>query len=180
MGQLRPLSAPFPKMPKPYTKSKKPVLTLAQRYDMADKKEQKRKAAEEKKLEEMQHREALKNIGREIRNEEQKQAEEGLPAKRAAELEHARREYKQKKLEKSGQTAVIQQPAVIQPIQAQPIQVKPIQAQPVQVKPAPAEDPDRTESDDDVRIIAVERIQPIKPVESKPPAKHNPDDSDTE
>ena len=103
--------------------------------------------------------EARKNLVKQIKQEKRDKTVQ----KRQATLDNRVEKIKQKR--GSPPDASTGQPDVIQP---------------TQVKPVPAEDPDRTESDDDVRIIAVERIQPIKPVESKPPAKHNPDDSDTE
>lgn len=133
MGQPRPLSAPSPKMPKPYTKSKKPEYTIEERYARADAKE------------------AKKNLVKQIKQEKRDKTVQ----KRQATLDKRVEQVKQKR--GSPPDVSTEQPAVIQRTQV--------------------DDPNRTDSDDDVRIIAVE---PIKPVESKPPAKHNPDDSDTE
>lgn len=100
-------------------------------------------------------KEAKKNLVKQIKQEKRDKTVQ----KRQATLDKRVEQVKQK--HESLPDASTKQPAVIQP---------------TQVQPAPAEDPDRTKSDDDVQIIAVEPVQPIKPA----PAKHNPDDSDTE
>ena len=96
-------------------------------------------------------KEAKKNLVKQIKQEKRDKTVQ----KRQATLDKRVEQVKQKR--GSPPDVSTEQPAVIQPTQV--------------------DDPNRTDSDDDVRIIAVE---PIKPVESKPPAKHNPDDSDTE
>jgi hypothetical protein len=96
-------------------------------------------------------KEAKKNLVKQIKQEKRDKTVQ----KRQATLDKSVEQAKQKR--GSPPDVSTEQPAVIQPTQV--------------------DDPNRTDSDDDVRIIAVE---PIKPVESKPPAKHNPDDSDTE